>query len=308
MSERYVLGIDGGGSTIRVVVMTPDFNTHGSAEAPTSVNPNGVGRDVAARTIQDKMREAIANASLKPEQIAAVGIGIAGAEAGHSAEWLAQVVSAVCPGAKPALSSDHEIALVGAIGERRGVLILAGTGSIAYGVNRAGKSVLVGGWGYLLGDEGSGYWIGMQALRAAVRALEGRDPATTLTDVLLAANDLTTRGEMIHWVYGQARVREIARFAPLVLEQAALGDRVAAEIVEAAAHELALKVRTVLYQLDREALPIAFTGSVLSHPNAVSTRLCELLGLTEHPRSRHSAVVGAALLALHQLADVEQEV
>ena len=74
------------------------------------------------------------------------------------------------PAAQIALSSDVEIALVGALGQRLGIVVLAGTGSAAYGVNRAGDALLVGGWGYLLGDEGSGYWIGAEALRLLARA------------------------------------------------------------------------------------------------------------------------------------------
>lgn len=299
--DTAVLGIDGGGSTIRAVVIRPDRSVLGSAEAATSVNPNGVGYEAAAQMIQDKMREAIVNAGRTPDQIAAVGIGIAGAEVGHAEDWLRGVVRGVCPQAHMALSSDQEIALVGAVGERRGVLILAGTGSIAYGVNTSGNTALVGGWGYLLGDEGSGYWIGMQGLQAAVRALEGREPATTLVDALLTARDMTTRGEIIHWVYPGPTVRDIARFAPVVLDHAAQGDAVANRIVEQGARELALMVRAVLHQLDYETLPIAFAGSVLSHLNPLTLRLCSLLGLPELPRPLHSAVIGAALLALETL-------
>lgn len=301
MTEQYVLGIDGGGSTIRVIVATSDLTIIGQSEASISVNPNTMGYDAAAQTIQEKMREAVANAQLSMAQISAVGIGIAGAEPENVGEWLYSLVVAACPNAKIALSSDHEIALVGATGERRGVLILAGTGSIAYGVNTAGKTALIGGLGYLLGDEGSGYWIGMRGLKAAFRALEGRDPSTSLVDVLLQAHSLKTRREMLHWVYEQPRVRDIARFAPLVLEQAAAGDRVSCQIIESAAFELALKVRTILHQLDREALPIAFTGSLLSHPNPLSLLLCELLDLPELPKAKYSSVMGAALLALQKL-------
>ncbi|MDX1994287.1 MAG: BadF/BadG/BcrA/BcrD ATPase family protein [bacterium] len=298
MNDSIVLGIDGGGSTCRVIVTTPELHILAESETRTSVNPNGVGRDVAMQRIHETIQTALQQASLTSDQISAVGIGIAGAEAGHSAEWLREVVEGISPGAKMALSSDHEIALVGAHGRRLGVLILSGTGSIAYGVNSTGKTSLIGGWGYLLGDEGSGYWVGMEGLKAAIRAMEGRDPATALTSVILQDNQLQTRGDIIHWVYGEPRVRDIARFAPLVLEQAEAGDRVAFGIVEAAAHELERKVCTILHQLDREPLEIAFTGSLLSHPNPLSRLLCELLGLSELPQAKYPAVMGAALLAL----------
>ena len=155
----YYMGIDGGGSTVRVVIVTPDLTICGQSEGPT-VNPGVVGSENAANTIRQAMRTALKSANLTADQIAAVGIGVAGAAAYHSADWLRAVVGAVTPQARIVPSADFEIALVGALGQREGVLVLAGTGSLAYGVNAAGETALVGGWGYLLDDAGSGYWIG----------------------------------------------------------------------------------------------------------------------------------------------------
>ncbi len=123
------------------------------------------------------------------------------------------------PAAQVALSSDVEIALVGALGRRLGIVVLAGTGSAAYGVNRAGESLLVGGWGYLLGDEGSGYWIGSEALRLLARAADQRpaSPAMKSESILpariMAALDLATPKAVVKWLYhgSGSRVAEVAR-------------------------------------------------------------------------------------------------
>jgi N-acetylglucosamine kinase-like BadF-type ATPase len=298
----YVVGIDGGGSTVRAVVMDENLSVVGQS-AGGAVNPNLVGRAAAAGTIQTAVRAALAKTALTPEQIGAVGIGVAGADAAHSADWLRETVRDVLPGAVVAASSDHEIALAGAHGERRGILVLAGTGSLACGANSAGDYVRVGGWGYLLGDEGSGFWLGMEGLRMVARAADGRSRQTGLTAALLERLGLADAGALAAWLYWADTPRnpEVAALAGLVLEQAALGETAAQTIVEQAARELALAARAVQHRLNMEPLPLAFAGGLLTAPNPLSSRLCELLGLADIPVPRYPPVVGAAILALHHL-------
>ncbi|HEX3051628.1 MAG TPA: BadF/BadG/BcrA/BcrD ATPase family protein [Aggregatilineaceae bacterium] len=296
----YVMGIDGGGSTIRVVIVTPNLQIRGQSEGPTA-NPSITGREQAAATIQQAMREAIRTAELTAEQITAVGIGVAGAAAHHSAEWLRTVTAAVVPQAQIIPSADFEIALVGAVGKREGVLVLAGTGSLAYGVNADGKTTLVGGWGYLLDDAGSGYWIGRAGLEAIVRASDGRGPSTKLTSALLDALHLQTPLDLIAWLYRSEapRMRDVAGLTPLVFEVANQGDIVAQRIVARAADELFLAVQTVKQRLVMdENTDIAFAGGLLASSNPLSDALCAALNLPTLPLPRYSPVIGAALLAL----------
>ena len=302
----YVMGIDGGGSTIRVVIVTPDLTILGQSEGST-VNPSVVGHDTATIRIQKAMREALATANLLPDQIAAVGVGIAGASVSHSGGWLSEVIAPVfaqSPSTRIVLSADYEIALVGAMGERRGVLILAGTGSLAYGINAAGESALVGGWGYLLGDEGSGYWIGLEGLRAIIRADDNpSELPTTLTDVLLQALNVSNVRALIPWLYRSdtPRNREIAALTPLVLEQAQVGDSAAHKITNRAAHAHARAAQAVIDRLNMKSPAFAFTGGLLTISNPLSVTLCKELGLAAIPEPRHPPVIGAALLALLEL-------
>ena len=165
----YVMGIDGGGSTVRAAVVADDLTIIGQATGST-VNPNVVGRDRAKASIQAVMRDALTAANCGAADVQAAGIGVAGAEAVYAEAWLREVVSAVLPDARIATpAGDHEIALVGAHGQRRGLLVLSGTGSLACGIGHAGEFKLVGALGYLLGDEGSGFWVGMEGMRAAMR-------------------------------------------------------------------------------------------------------------------------------------------
>lgn len=296
MTGRFYIGIDGGGSNLRVAVVNQDMKILAQCQRG-SVNPSSVGRETSAALIQDAMREAIQHVSLTPSQITAVGIGVAGAPANREAAWLREIVAAVTPDANIVPSADQEIALVAARGERYGLLILAGTGSNVYGVNRAGESAQVGGWGYLVGDEGSGYWIGMEAIRAFMRHHDGRGYGTRLTDLILTKLELDTPDDLIRWLYATNRTREVAALAELVLQTADLGDSLATSIIERGAQELLVHANAVLNRLKVESLPIAFTGGLLERPNMLSHRLCELLKLDALPPIKYPQVVGAALLA-----------
>ncbi len=301
MSTRYVMGVDGGGSGVRAVICTPSLEVLGEGHGSTA-NPGVVGLEQAERNIQTAMRAALAAAALPAEAVEAVGLGIAGASIYHydAADWLRQVARGVLPRAQVVPSSDFEIALVGALGRRLGVLVLAGTGSLAYGVNAAGEAALVGGWGYLLDDAGSGYWLGMRGLRAVVHADDGQGPPTALTERLLGALRLERPRDLVLWLYRAEtpRTREIAALAPLVLQAAAEGDHVAGKLIAEACDTLTALAHTVIRRLALRKPPIAFAGGLLRAPNPLSACLCANLGLDERPQPRYTPAVGAALLAL----------
>ncbi len=301
MSKGYVMGIDGGGSGTRAVIVTPSLDVCGEGHGLTA-NPGVVGEEQAMRNIQAAMRAALSAAELSPDAVAAVGLGIAGASIYHynAADWLRQVAHGVLPRARVVPSSDFEIALVGALGERQGLLVLAGTGSLAYGVNAAGEAALVGGWGYVLDDAGSGYWLGLHGLRAVVHADDGQGPPTALTRRLLGALELQRARDLVLWLYRAKtpRTREIAALAPLVLETAAAGDHVAAKLVAQACDTLTYLAHTAIRRLALHDPAIAFAGGLLRARNPLSTCLCATLGLDELPQPRYTPAIGAALLAL----------
>ena len=296
----YVIGVDGGGSTVRVIITGPELDIKAEYIGPT-VNPSLIGREEAASRIQMGLGQVLRQAGMSPEQISAVGIGIAGASTRHAwaVAWMRETAAGVLPQARIVPSADYEIALVAAHGARLGVLLLAGTGSLAYGVNTAGETALVGAWGYLLGDEGSGYWLGARGLQAVARQADGRGRKTLLYDSLVQSLGLTQPLDLLGWMYGgEPRVGEVAKLAPLVLACAGQGDPVARAIVEEGARELALAARTVAQRLDLHAHPPAFSGSLLTTENPLSRRVCDLLGLDAVPTPKHTPVMGAALLAL----------
>lgn len=293
-----ILAIDGGGTNLRVGIFSDRRALLAEVNSET-VNPSIIGRDESARRIQAAIQSTLSQAQLDPEDIQAVCAGVAGASHVHSQGWLEQVLRQALPTATPVISSDYEIALVGAHEKREGVLLLAGTGSLAYGISPGGETALAGAWGYLIGDEGSGYWLGAQALRAAVRATDGRGAPTRLTELLLEKLQLQKPLDLITWLYGSPtpRMRDVAALAPMILACAAAGDAVAHAIIQDAAAELALAAKAVLTRLHMPPAQIVFSGSLLRAPNPLSDSVCQRLQLPDLPQPKASPLVGAALLA-----------
>jgi N-acetylglucosamine kinase-like BadF-type ATPase len=162
--------------------------------------------------------------------------------------------------------SDLEAALHDAFGRGPGIVLLAGTGSVGVGRDRRGRFHRVGGWGELLGDEGSGYEIGLRGLRAAIRGEEGRAPATRLGPPLMRAVGVNRFEELIGWSRG-VRKAEVAGLAPIVLETAEDGDEVAAAVVGQAvegllAHVAALS-RTFSTESGERGVGVALGGGLL---------------------------------------------
>jgi N-acetylglucosamine kinase-like BadF-type ATPase len=294
----YFMGIDGGGSSLRVVIVDAALNVLAEAHGET-VNPSVVGHVVAAERVQAAIREALAQVGCDARAVSAVGAGIAGAAPEHSAEWLQATLSAALPGVPQALASDVEIALVGAHGARLGILVLSGTGSCAYGVNAAGESLLVGGWGYLIGDEGSGYWIGRQALKCVAQIADQRrqdEPSRAFKAQVLDFLEIRTPRQMIQWVYREgAPAPRVATLAPLVLALAQDANSHAQRIVTLGALRLVDYVQQLREQLRVDG-PIAFAGGLLEKSGYYRQMLADYLQI-DVPTTRYPPVIGAALLA-----------
>lgn len=287
------MGIDGGGSHLRVVIVDDNLRVL-TEQSGESANPNSIGQQVAAERIRNAVSAALA--AVGRGTVTGVGVGIAGASARHAADWLESVLRPVLPRAQYALSSDEEIALVGGRGRRDGVVLLAGTGSTAYGVAQDGRVFRSGGWGYLLGDEGSGYWIGLQALRAVTRYADGRlDTASELAATIMKRLGISTPDELIAYVYREARPTDIAALTRDVL--ALPDDPRASAIIDHAAHHLAELAVHVAEKLDFTTEAITFAGTLLTTNNPLSEAVVNALGLPLPPTIRYPPVIGAALLA-----------
>jgi N-acetylglucosamine kinase len=203
--------------------------------------------------------------------------------------------------------NDATAALVGGTGSPFGVVCVAGTGSIAFGVNRAGERARAGGWGHLLGDEGSGYAIGLEALRAVCRASDGRGPQTALTALVLERCGLPDASGLIGQAYGGWGPADVAAFAPCVGTASDGGDAEALAILDRAADELALAARTVASRLGflepgAGPFPVVTSGGLWGGLPRLRSRfaavLRDVVPAAEVMAPRETAAAGAVRLAL----------
>src|SRR5215469_16244832 len=200
------------------------------------------------------------------------------------------------------VTHDARIALAGAMGGGAGTIVIAGTGSIAYGENERGESARAGGWGYVFGDEGGGFDIARQALRAILREHEGWGPRTALTPALLEAVGVSDANAALHRFYTpewpRARVAGLARIVSHIAEE---GDPVAAALVNGAAQNLASLAAAVRRQLWAEGAEsrVAWVGGMFGGAILLE-RFRSLVEMNENARVSpplHSPAVGALLLA-----------
>jgi N-acetylglucosamine kinase-like BadF-type ATPase len=170
------------------------------------------------------------------------------------------------------LTNDAELNF-GALPRGVGVVLIAGTGSIAFGRDSSGATSRAGGWGHIFGDEGSGYDLGRRALRAAARAADGRGPATTLLPRILAAWELDQPMAMIGRAHGAADKAEIAALAGIVFTAAKDGDAEARAIIRQAALDLAKTAVAAAAPLKFDAVPLALAGGLLTGEAGYRTRV-----------------------------------
>jgi N-acetylglucosamine kinase-like BadF-type ATPase len=207
--------------------------------------------------------------------------------------------------ARTLVVNDALVALVAGAGDAPGVVIIAGTGSIAYGRNAQGHAARAGGWGYLLGDEGSGFWIGRRALSAVVRAADGRGPGTELTERVMTHLKLVRPSDLIHETYYRDLKRAaIAGLAPVVELARAEGDAVASDILAQAARELIVAASSVVSRLEMrgDLFPTILAGGIFKAVPWLAEEVMRLL-LEVAPRTQARLLelepaVGAVRLAL----------
>jgi N-acetylglucosamine kinase-like BadF-type ATPase len=243
----HVLGIDAGGT--KTVCQLADERGAVIAEARGGgANLRAAGQFEVERVLRALIDDVLARRNLRPE---AICIGIAGADREDDADRVRSLIRKLGFDVPTVVVNDALVALVAGVGEQAaGVVIVAGTGSIAFGRDSAGRAARAGGWGYLLGDEGGGFWIGRAALSAVVRQFDQRGPATLLTDLVLTQMGLTTPAQVIQAVYDHGLPRHvIAGIADVVEHATSAGDAVAAEILGRAAGELASAAASVVTRL-----------------------------------------------------------
>jgi N-acetylglucosamine kinase-like BadF-type ATPase len=306
MPANLVIGIDAGGSkTLALAAEAQDGAVLARGEAGPA-NYQAVGPSTAFASLDAAVGRALEAAGGAADGVTALCLGAAGMDRAEDFALFQGWAAQHFPAARVRLVNDARIVLAAGTPEGWGLALISGTGSIAYGRTRAGEAARAGGWGYLLGDEGSGYDIGLQALRSVTRAADGRDTPTLLLNAILAAWGLTRAQDLVRKVYGGLARAEIARLSAVVEECAASGDPRALEILDQAGAELARSAGAVIRRLAFDGpVPTALTGGVLVGGERVRHALLRAAGQNSLLLSPTAIVPeparGAVRLALESL-------
>jgi len=250
---RYLIGVDGGGTGTRLRLADRQGRLLGQGEAGPSALGQGV--EQAWRHVQQALRQAAAQAGLGDLDLAscAIGLGLSGATVVEQARAFAQLQPGYAQGV---LDNDGYTTVLGAHGGRPGAVVASGTGAVGEALRADGSRLLVSGWGWINGDEGSGAWLGLKAMRHAQQALDGRVPAGALAQAVWAQAG-RDRETLLAWC-AAAGQHGHAQLAPLVFDQAA-ADPVAQTFVDEAVAEL---VKLALALDPAGQLPLALCGSI----------------------------------------------
>jgi N-acetylglucosamine kinase-like BadF-type ATPase len=261
--DRYFLGVDGGQSSTTALIADELGHVLGIGQAgPCNHVATDEGKAKFVDAIQGALNAAASEAGLDRSglRFTSACLGFSGGPADKEA-ILHEMISTE----QMIVTNDALVALSGATAGQPGLIAIAGTGSIAFGRNSSGKTARAGGWGYMFGDEGSGFYITRQALRAALRSEEGWGPATSLRSVLLQATGAPDVNHLLHRLYTPEFTRaRIAALAKLVDEAAENGDATARNILNEAAQQLAILVAAIRGQLfqPEEAALVSYAGGV----------------------------------------------
>jgi N-acetylglucosamine kinase-like BadF-type ATPase len=308
VAGRVLLGIDGGGTRSRAVLVTEGGVVFG-AGAAAGANVHDVGAEEAGRQLAVAAALAWEAAGASPRPLAAACFALAGLVTERDRAMAREAIGyarLLSTDAYVRVDSDGAAAVAGAHLGAPGLVLISGTGSACYGRGDDGSAWRAGGWGPWMGDEGSGTWIGREGLTAVVKARDGRGPPTALTEPLLAATGCTDPDDLMYRVYvlGLDR-RATAALAPVVLAAAAAGDAVAEDVVRRAVEHLLDAVEACRAALSLERPPLALTGGVaLAMRERIEAALEARQAAVELVDAPLSPPLGAALLALELLGPV----
>jgi N-acetylglucosamine kinase-like BadF-type ATPase len=296
--------MDAGGTHTRALVVTPGGIRLGGAIAGPA-NSFLVAESVAGKNIRRAAREALISASVSRSSVAAVVLGSASVEFdGLGNKPIIKVLRRELPAAPLRVVADAQIALDGALGGGPGIVIVSGTGSVVLGRGPGSRFEKAGGWGHVMGDEGSAPWIAQLALQAAAQAADGTGPATALTRVVMKYFRVRSFRMIVEPVYQQDLTsRQLGGLAPLVAQAAEEGDRAARAIFQRAGFELARQAAAVLKRMKLPRAKISYQGSVFLAGSTLLTplrrSLRQLAPQAQLVRPLLPPMGGAFLLALH---------
>jgi N-acetylglucosamine kinase-like BadF-type ATPase len=307
---KYVVGIDGGGTKTILKIADEGGNLLTTCEGgPSNINSTPIGQ--VEDTLRSLMYKGINSINESINNLSVLCIGSAGVDRIEDKKIIENCFKNIGYSGKIIITNDAEIALYGGIADKEGLIVISGTGSICFGKDSSGLICRSGGWGHIIGDEGSGYYIGVNALKAVVRSYDGRDGWTLLTDMVLNYLQLKSPEGLIEYVYRSGKDKKsIAGVAKIVDKAFLLGDNTAKEILQNSAHELYQCAKAVIIKLgfNNKHVIMAVSGSVLSNNkfifNEFSYHVNQNYPNIEIVDMKDDAAWGAVLLAIKKVKEM----
>ncbi len=301
----YIVGIDGGG-TRTVGILTTETGEHLAQVESGPSNYHVVGEAETRAILENVIGELREKAGIPSTDSIRFCLGMAGLGRAEDKKIIGRICDELGISENRILTHDAHIALVGGTEKQHGVIVISGTGAIVYGINADGKDARASGWGYLLGDEGSGYDIAIKGLRAVVRAADGRGCSTDLTHRILDELELNAPDELIRWTHAASR-ETIAQLAEVVFDAARATDTIAEQIVDDATDELVCAANSVINQLGFDGtFDIVLNGGNLIHQPMFADKLRHQFARIAPNASvhlpKHDPAYGAVLLAQAKLS------
>jgi N-acetylglucosamine kinase-like BadF-type ATPase len=304
--KKYLIGLDGGGTKTKCVVTDFQFNKLYECVGGAS-NFLIIGTEKVSETIFSLIKESVDNLKINYYEISAVLIGTTGAGRIEDANKLKNDFTEFTKSKgielKFFVESDARIALEGAFSGKPGSLLIAGTGSIIFGKDKSGNIYRVGGFGKLIGDEGSGLVIGRKGLQAVSKFFDGRIDKTLLADFLKNEFNISDGASLISAIYRNNF--DIASFAPNVIQAAQQNDFEALKICEDETDELILHVKAMYNLLNERIMKLSLVGGIISTDNFYSNlfkkKLNEQLPFVEIVNPENPPEIGAVILAKEKI-------
>ncbi|MFD1039739.1 N-acetylglucosamine kinase [Virgibacillus byunsanensis] len=302
----YVMGIDGGGTKTIAMIADMDGNVVAVAKAGAT-NPNVLSRQAIKQTFHNMLDDLKKQASSSFERVDTLFAGISGAGSERSQQNLKKILKEVAPHI-PAIGVEPDTinALYSGTYGEPGIVQIAGTGSITYGINSQDVHERVGGWGYLFGDEGSGYDIGRRGVIAALKAYDGRGADTMLLNMMYQYFDVTNPRDLIETIYAKETPKnEISPLSKIVLEAYQQHDAVAKDLLIDVVDELSNSIKTLYKKLfaDQEGVTVVLCGGIFSEkeilPSLIINKLqqCDTIKIVLPKMSP----VGGALIGAYMM-------
>ena len=310
-NQKYIIGVDGGG-TKTVAVLA---NLNGNVLVRTEAGPSNVNK-VGFKQAIDNIVKVLTQVSQEYEKdkIVFIYLGLAaGLERDKKKKkeikkqlLVTSELSWISP-KNILVEADQLIAFRSGTEEKQGIVIIAGTGSIVMGWDKKGKEVIVGGWDYLLGDDGSGFWIGKKALQAVCFSIDGLSSKSLLHPMILKKLKIKTEKNLMQEIYKSGMIKNIASLAPLVETAAKIGDKTAKDILFQASNELIIRANLTIKKLNlkNKKFPIVLVGGVFRF-KTILTKVKKDIKIiapkVNFIRPKQEPAIGAIKLALEQIS------